>query len=80
MPKRIVFSLIAFAAVASGADPVIGTVTVKPTFAPSNTPTQVTLTALIADTTLSPNGANLQRLNAAGDPTAVLGVVGHRKT
>lgn len=75
MPKRTVLSLFAFAVAALGADPVVGTVTVKPTFAPANTPTQVTITALITDTSLSANGANVQRLNSAGNPTAVLGIL-----
>lgn len=57
------------------ADPVIGTVTIRPTFLPANTPTLVTVTAAIADTSLLANGANVQRLNAAGAATAVLGLL-----
>ena len=75
MPKRTILSLFAFAVAAFGADPVIGTISVKPTFAPANTPTQVTITARIPDTSLSANGANVQRLNSAGNPTAVLGIL-----
>src|SRR5688572_31649422 len=75
MVKRAGFSLLAFAVAALGADPVIGTVTVKPTFAPANIPTQVTLTALITDASLLNGGANAQRLNAAGNATAVLGIL-----
>jgi len=75
MPKRTIFSLFAFAVAASGAGPVIGTVAVTPTFAPANTPTQVTITAVITDPTLVANGANVQRLNSAGNPTAVLGIL-----
>src|ERR1035437_2434292 len=40
MPKRTIFALLAFAVAALAADPVIGTVSVKPTFAPAN-PTAV---------------------------------------
>ena len=68
-------TLLAATTLALAADPVIGTVTLAPTFAPANTPTQVTITALITDPTLSLNGANVQRLNTAGSPTAVLGIL-----
>lgn len=75
MSKRVIFSFVSLAVTVLGADPVIGTVSISPTFVPLNTATQVTLTALINDPTLTANGANVQRLNAAGNPTSVLGLL-----
>ncbi len=75
MAKLTLVWLIGFAGVALAANPVIGTVTISPTFAPANVTTQVTVTALITDPTLVAGGANLQRLNSAGSVTAVLGVL-----
>lgn len=72
MTKRSLLSFFALAA-SAGAQQTVGTVTVRPTFTPVNTATQITFTALITDTTLLANGANVQRLNAQGNPTAVLG-------
>src|SRR5258707_902340 len=75
MSKRALLSFFVCAVACLGADPVIGTVSIKPTFTPPNSLTQVTLTALITDPTLIANGANVQRLNSAGDATAVLGIL-----
>jgi Glucodextranase, domain B len=75
MLRRTVFLFFALVTAVLAADPVIGTVTTRPTVAPANTPTQVAITALITDVSLSANGANVQRLNSAGSPTAVLGLL-----
>ncbi|MBM3765170.1 MAG: hypothetical protein FJW32_07235, partial [Acidobacteria bacterium] len=72
MVRRLVIPVLACLS-AFAADPVIGPITIKPTFIPPNTTTQVTITAQITDTTLLANGANVQRLNAAGGVAAVLG-------
>ncbi|MBL8238951.1 MAG: carboxypeptidase regulatory-like domain-containing protein [Bryobacterales bacterium] len=74
MRLRLASYLLASVA-AFAADPILGPVTIKPTFIPPGTPTQVTFTVQITDTTLLTNGANVQRLNAAGTATGVVGTL-----
>jgi len=75
LENRVIVSLYALVACAFGADPIIGTITVSPTFAPANAPTRIKITAVISDPGLIVNGASVQRLNAGGNGTTEIGIL-----
>ena len=72
--RHVHLLLCSLTAVAFGADPAVGTITVSPTFIPPNAASQVTITVAIPDASLLlPGGAILQMVDLTGKPFAVLG-------
>ncbi|MCX6599191.1 MAG: hypothetical protein NTV70_22795 [Acidobacteria bacterium] len=72
---RFAFATLALTGLAATAAPTIGAVDINPKSFPLAVPSVVTITAVIADTSLIDGGANLQRIDSSGRVIATYGVL-----
>jgi len=71
----LVAGLLAFAAPTLGATPTVGALSVQPGYIVVNTPTQVTFSISITNSSLLANSVNLLQIDAAGKTTATIGLM-----